>query len=190
MRPPIPSSLEEEEEKNSKKEKLVGEKMAQSRAWGEAVKAEEKAMLHQLLMQQRSADIGKKVAAGQPPGSVSSSVRNYCNSEVRNRIAEYNKSQVAPPVGSSVQAVRPTETSSVAPSIHSSRSTQLSHRAPSTRGGGTSVFSGLTEFSVRLEKMEQRLVEDKAERQKVHDELAEIKRLLLEQANRSQQKKE
>ena len=98
------------------------------------------------------------------------------------RVAQMMQGRVSPAVGTSVQHnnVPSSSASSVAPSAAgSSRSTQLSHHGVSTVQGSRAI-SDLTMFSTRLEKIEQRLQAEHAERQRVYTELSEIKKLLMQ----------
>lgn len=144
------------------------------KAWKERVSVEDKTLLEQTvaaraaLQQQRT---------GTP--SVTSSVRVKVDQQVRELIQSKKKDDVAAPVGTSIRSTAG-DKMSTAPTAQSSRSTQPSHRGASTVGGSTSVISELTAFSTRLAKMEERLDEERTERRKVHEELAEIKKLLLQ----------
>lgn len=89
------------------------------------------------------------------------------------------KKQVAPPIGSSIRG-NSSSANSAAPSCRSSTSTQLSHRGASTIQG-SAALSQMTAFSSRLEKLEQRLVDEHRERMRVTDELTQIRQLLLQQ---------
>lgn len=98
-------------------------------------------------------------------------------------LGERPNNKVAPPIGSSVKStVSGGGSTSVAPSngCRSSTSTQLSHHGVSTVQGSIAI-SQLSIFSTRLEKLEHRLEEERRERKRVVDELAEIKQLLISQ---------
>mmetsp|Transcript_8406 Transcript_8406/g.9496 ORF Transcript_8406/g.9496 Transcript_8406/m.9496 type:complete len:154 (+) Transcript_8406:68-529(+) len=87
---------------------------------------------------------------------------------------------VAAPVGSSVRSTCSSSSVSAPSACRSSTSTQLSHHGVSTVQGSMAI-SHLSVFSTRLEKLEHRLEEERKERRRVVDELAEIKQLLISQ---------
>ena len=83
-----------------------------------------------------------------------------------------------PPIPSAIgTSVRPAGGSVMTGGTSVFSVTTLSHRSPSTL-----AVSGITQLNDRLARVEQRVADEKAGRDKVYEELQELKRILLEQA--------
>jgi hypothetical protein len=155
-------------------------------AWNERINKEDKQLLAHVInsrSQLRASSSAAVEVSGpsKPPSSISSSVQRHAIS-VQNQIAQSKLT------GSSKQQQPQAQTSngsvcgSVAPSVRSSSSTQMSHRGVSTVQGTS--YSELSVFSNRLEQLEKKLEEERAERKRVFDELNQIKSLLLSNAKK------
>ena len=150
------------------------------RAWKERVTSEDKAALeHAVAMKAVYRNkMGPTPTGAQPAAEAGErpTVLTAANLESLSS----NKGRVASNIGSSVRVQPP---ASVAASVaRSSHSTQPSHR-----GASSVAVSGLTEFNSRLQKLEQKLTEEREERQQVFHELQQIKELML--AQNAKQKK-
>lgn len=147
--------------------------MSHDLAWKQRVLAEDKKLLAQVL------DARRRLAESPVQASTTSTVRRANDMGSVSR-----RSGVAPPIGSSVRCSAGSScAASTTPSIRSTATTQLSHHGVSTVQG-TSI-SQLTVFSTRLEKLEQRLEEERLERKRVVDELSQIKQLLQQQMSQN-----
>ena len=159
--------------------------MSFDRAWKERITQEDKRLLAHVIEARR-----RLASGGEDAASVATSVwqRNAEVADVLSRRKVDQRQRVAAPVGTSIRtnaassSGRPVSRGSAQLSAcRSSSSTQPSHRGISTVVGGGSTASGLSVFSARLEKLEQKLDEERSERRRVYEELDEIRRLLLQQ---------
>jgi hypothetical protein len=159
------------------------------KAWKERVRNEDKAMYeHTVAMKEALKRTGTPSLSG-------SSVRasSIAHSQglppagpakaqpTAELLKEYHANYVSPSVGTSLVPQRGSALPSVAGSVRSSATTsQLSHKGVSTAAGSTRV-SGASAYDRRIEALESSLAAERASREKVQNELAEIKQLLLDQ---------
>ena len=146
-------------------------------AWNERINKEDKQLLAHVIKARNNLKSGLGVTGSKPPSSVPSTLQRHGDA-VQNQISQSKSAGVQGSNGTAgAQTSNASVCGSIAPSARSSASTQLSHRGVSTVQGTS--YSELTVFSNRLEQLEKKLDEERAERKRVFDELNQIKALLL-----------
>lgn len=153
--------------------------MSRDLAWKQRVLQEDKQLLAKVI------DARRRLVCDDEPKQPASNGSTRPSTGVRTtEPPTTQRFGVAAPVGSSVRSTCGSTASSSA--CRSSTSTQLSHHGVSTVQGSMAI-SHLSIFSTRLEKLEHRLEEERKERKRVVEELAEIKQLLVSQKLQQQQ---
>ena len=169
------------------------------RAWKERLKTEDKALLeHTISMREAIQRQGTPSITSSVMGSTASGGRVFPSPgrgapaaglpPTGDPLKYYSKNHVAGPVGSSM-VERGSSLPSVAGSVRSVRSSQISHKGASTVDGGSSKVTGVTVYNERITALERSLEEERKTRESVQNELAEIKQLLLEQRKETQNKR-